>query len=362
MKSGDTIPLARTGRNPEVEEVLSALSAVLNGGGVAQLKTIASELNQASSGREQDIRSVLSQIHYFMGELDANKTAVISAITNVDRLARGLRSQDATIKSTLDDLPAAIRSVNGQRADLVRMLRGLNRLSDVGVRVIQASKESTIDSLNDLAPVLSALAKAGQAFPKSLQVSLTYPFLDAAVGNSPTVARNLHMGDWVNLSIFLDLDLQHLTIPGLPDLKGTLIGLCKQLPSQLAALASVCQKLGGALGAVPSSNALTDRLNQLLGHQIGGATGATGGTTGAAGSSDGTGKQTGSSPSSGPSPSASPSPSGNPLGNLLHGLGLGRAELGAAYRKPTAADPFGLRGRGLDPGIGTLLLQGVLAQ
>ncbi|MDQ6688344.1 MAG: hypothetical protein M3Z50_12180, partial [Actinomycetota bacterium] len=39
------------------------------------------------------------------------------------------------------------------------------------------------------------------------QVFLTYPFVDAAVGNNPTVARNLHMGDYTNLSARLDLSL-----------------------------------------------------------------------------------------------------------------------------------------------------------
>ncbi len=35
-----TIPLARTNRNPEVEEVFGALSLLLNGGGIDQLQTI----------------------------------------------------------------------------------------------------------------------------------------------------------------------------------------------------------------------------------------------------------------------------------------------------------------------------------
>ena len=38
LATGDVIPLERTGRNPEVEEVLGALSLLLNGGGVAQLQ------------------------------------------------------------------------------------------------------------------------------------------------------------------------------------------------------------------------------------------------------------------------------------------------------------------------------------
>ena len=40
LRSGDVIPIAHTGQNPEVEQVLGALSLLLNGGGVGQLQTI----------------------------------------------------------------------------------------------------------------------------------------------------------------------------------------------------------------------------------------------------------------------------------------------------------------------------------
>ena len=109
-------------------------------------------------------------------------------------------------------MPGALRSINSQRADLVKLLKALTRLSGVGVRVIKASKESTINSLRDLAPVLDGFAKAGQNFPKSFQVFLTYPFVDEAVGRDPQVARNLHMGDYTNLSVNLDINLGALPL------------------------------------------------------------------------------------------------------------------------------------------------------
>ena len=98
--------------------------------------------------------------------------------------------------------------MDSQRADLVKLLRALTRLSGVGVRVIRASKESTINSLRSLAPVLENFARAGDSFAKSFQVFLTYPFIDEAVGRNPRVARNLHMGDYTNLSVNLDIDLR----------------------------------------------------------------------------------------------------------------------------------------------------------
>src|SRR5213078_816577 len=59
LADGAQIPLGRTNRNPEVEEVLGALSLLLNGGGVGQLQQITRELNNSMDGREPEIRSLL---------------------------------------------------------------------------------------------------------------------------------------------------------------------------------------------------------------------------------------------------------------------------------------------------------------
>ncbi|GAB3201035.1 hypothetical protein GCM10027062_22060 [Nocardioides hungaricus] len=206
LADGAVISLERTGRNPEVEEVLGAMSLLLNGGGVAQLKTISSELNKALEGREGTARSVLVQVRDFMGQLDRNKQDIVDAIESVNQLAVSVRRQQGSIDAALDELPSALESLDQQRGDLVRMLRKLSELGDVGVRVIQASKQGTIDTLEQLNPVLTELGNAGDAFVKSFNVFLTYPFVDEVVGRDPQVARNLHMGDYTNLSIQLDID------------------------------------------------------------------------------------------------------------------------------------------------------------
>ena len=64
--------------------------------------------------------------------------------------------------------------------------------------------------------MLDGFAKAGKNFPESFQVFLTYPFVDAAVGRDPQVARNLHMGDFTNLSVKLDINVADLNLPDIP--------------------------------------------------------------------------------------------------------------------------------------------------
>jgi phospholipid/cholesterol/gamma-HCH transport system substrate-binding protein len=216
LADGDTIPLSRSGRNPEVEEVLSALSLLLNGGGVAQLRTISAELNSALSGNETEIRSVLGQLGDFMGQLDRHKSEIVAAIRSVNALSLQIKDQEQSILDTVDELPAALKVLDEQRAGLVRMLHGLDRLSPVATRVIRASRQSTLADLKALDPILTKLAAAGSAVPESLQLLLTYPFPDAAVGSTPEEAANLHQGDYTNLSAQIDLDLGALPTIGLP--------------------------------------------------------------------------------------------------------------------------------------------------
>ena len=98
------------------------------------------------------------------------------------------------------------------------MLKSLNRLGDIGVRVINASKDATIQTVRQLDPVLTELANSGKDFVDAFHVFLTYPFVDEVVGRDPQVARNLHMGDYTNLSIELDVNVgSDENDTGLPD-------------------------------------------------------------------------------------------------------------------------------------------------
>ncbi len=66
LADGANIPVASTSQVAEVEEVLGALSMVINGGGVGQFQNISRELQQVSSGRPEEIRGFLRNMEVFM--------------------------------------------------------------------------------------------------------------------------------------------------------------------------------------------------------------------------------------------------------------------------------------------------------
>ncbi|MYS89536.1 MULTISPECIES: MCE family protein [Streptomyces] len=199
LRDGDVIPLSRSGRNPDVEEVLSALSALLNGGGVAQLKTITTELNKALEGRENRVKSLLKELDTFIGGLDDQRRDIVRALKAVDRLAKRLGKEKTTIAEAVDAMPPALKVLADQRRDLTRMLTALSELGRTGTKVVNASHDDTVANLRQLRPILRQLNKAGSDLPNSLELLTTYPF--------PRNVVDAIKGDYVNLHITADLDL-----------------------------------------------------------------------------------------------------------------------------------------------------------
>lgn len=200
LTDGATIGLNRSNRNPEVEEVLGALSLLLNGGGVSQLQDITKELNKAMSGRESDIRGLLNNLDELVSGLDAQRSDIVRALDSVNRLSAKLNEQRGSIDTALRDLGPGLQVLNEQRGQLVTMLQSLDKLSGVATNVVDKSHEDLVHDLNQLAPTLHQLAAAGDTLPKSLETLVTFPFPDNAVdgiGNS----------DYTNLYLKVDLNL-----------------------------------------------------------------------------------------------------------------------------------------------------------
>ncbi|MET9494627.1 MCE family protein [Streptomyces sp. NPDC006552] len=195
LGAGARIPLSRTGRNTEVEEVFGALSLLLNGGGVNQLKTITTELNSAIGGRESDVRSTLRRVNTLVTDLDDHRGSITAALDGVNRLSATLAHRKEDVGTVLTDLSPGVKTLEKQRGSLMTMLRSLDRLHGVAVDTIDTGKADMVADLKAIAPTLKALADSGKDLPDSLQVLLTYPFTDE-------VLRGIK-GDYLNA--YLDL-------------------------------------------------------------------------------------------------------------------------------------------------------------
>lgn len=202
LGDGDTIPLEATGRNPEVEEVLGALSFLLSGGGVAQLGTITEEMNNVMSGRTNRLRHLLGSLESVVGTLDQQKGDIVRALEAMNNLTATLNTEKETITGALDAVGPAVEVLADQHDELVEMLSALDRLGVVGTRVIGASKDDLLRSLRDLRPVVAKLSEAGDSLAPGLNLLLSFPF--------PQEASEIVYGDYANTSIRLEVAFDNL--------------------------------------------------------------------------------------------------------------------------------------------------------
>jgi phospholipid/cholesterol/gamma-HCH transport system substrate-binding protein len=296
LVQGAEIPLDRTSRSTEVEEVLSAMSMLVTGGGLEQVSTINHELNAALQGHTVQLRDVLGRLNTFVGTLDRQKSQIVMTIDKVDRLSATLAEHNKTIADTLDSTGPAVKVLASQRKDLTKLLVNMDKLGTVATRIINRSQGDTVANLRSLQTILENTNKAGDVLPKVLGGLFTFPF--------PQTVSQAIKGDYGNLFVSLDLnvgDVAHNFLAGTP----------------LEGVSKAADKLQNLLP--PPRTGVPDTPLGVLppfasgGSQQNGGTGGTGGTEGG-GAGGGDGGIGGILP-----PLGMQGPPGDDLGALLRG-------------------------------------------
>lgn len=256
LGDGDNIPLSDTGRNPEVEEVLGALSFLLSGGGIGQLKTISTETNKIMTGRSGRIRHVLGQLDLLIGTLDDQKGDIITAMDSIDRLSSTLNQEHRTITGAIDAVGPAVKVLNEQHKNLIAMLVQLDKLGKVGTRVIKASRADIVSTLRHLAPTLQRLADAGDSLPRALALLASYPF--------PKEASEVVKGDYANALFNLTVDLSNLGPSGLPvpPIPPVVVEACKAVKK------AVTQAAETAVTSLPLSKSQKAKLRDAIVNKV----------------------------------------------------------------------------------------------
>ncbi len=198
LVSGATIPVDRTRHATDIEQVLGAMSLLLNGGGVAQLQPIVSELEKALDGRETKVRSLLEQANTLIAGLEEQRDSITRALDGLDTLSARVSDQTGKLEKILDELPRGVEILSEQRPQLVQMLTQVDRLGQVGADVINRSKDDLIADLRALRPTLQQLGEAAPDLITSLPIVPTFPFPDSII-------PSIHGGQ---TNVFLSIDLQ----------------------------------------------------------------------------------------------------------------------------------------------------------
>lgn len=270
LADGAVIDDNATSNLPDVEEVFGVLSAVLNGGSLQDLQTIDLEISKALGGREQQVRSALTQVDRFVSDLDGQRHQITRALDELNRFSAALAKQNTTIADALDNLGPGLKVLADERVQFTQLLTDLSRFGQVATHIITASREQTVAGLRDLQPILARLQAAGTNLPRGLELFPTYPFPKAIAGGVP--------GDYNGLKLTFNPDplfcVLFPTPP--PTCSGTLFTLPTQkkpgstgpggvtLPVPLPTLPVPVPTVPGLPNVIPSPGSTSGPLGGLL--------------------------------------------------------------------------------------------------
>lgn len=203
LQPGATMPLNQSSTYPSTEKTLSALSLLVNGGGLGQVGDIIHNLGGALSGHEDQLRDLLTRLNDFIGTLDTQRDDIIESIHAVNRLAETFATQRDVIDRALRDIPPALDVLVRERPRITTALRELGVFSETATRVVDDTQADLVTNLQNLQPLLRVLADVGPDLDFALSAALVYPytqnFIDRAI-----------RGDYLNLFAAVDLTVPRL--------------------------------------------------------------------------------------------------------------------------------------------------------
>jgi phospholipid/cholesterol/gamma-HCH transport system substrate-binding protein len=203
LKEGSLIPLSSGAFYPSTEQALASVSLLLNGGGIGQIQEITKELSTAFRGREDDLRSLITELDKFVGYLNDQTGDIIDATDSLNRLVGQVAEQKPVVDKALKTIPDALAVLNKERQVFVDAVDGLGKFAALATDATNQSKENLVKNLQNLGPVLKSLADAGPALTRSLDFFTTFPF------PKPTLSKWIR-GDYANLTAVIDMTLSRL--------------------------------------------------------------------------------------------------------------------------------------------------------
>lgn len=203
LQPGSTLGLDKTAIYPSTERTLSSLSAVVNGGGLGQISDVISNFSTAVSGRETEIRELLTRMDNFVGTLDAQRDNIVSSIQQLNRVAGAFAGQQDVIDRALKELPPAIDVLIKQRPQITTALEKLGTFSQTATQLTNDAGDALATDLRNVEPILKALNDIGPDLNAALLWALAFPY-------GPTFADRITRGDYINLFATFDLTYPRL--------------------------------------------------------------------------------------------------------------------------------------------------------
>lgn len=173
LADGDTIGIDHTASAATVEDSLSAMATLINGGGLGQLDPIVDEVNTALDGRGPKIRSLLRELDRTLQTLDERTGDIDRILSAADKLTRLATKRRPTLDAALSDFGPAIDVVEGNTDKVRQLLVKAAGTAEVAERLLAEGGDDVEAVLRDGGKLLDGLAVLEDDLGPSLRSLVT---------------------------------------------------------------------------------------------------------------------------------------------------------------------------------------------
>jgi phospholipid/cholesterol/gamma-HCH transport system substrate-binding protein len=157
LGANDIITASNTTRSPDVENLLGAFSAILNGGGIEQIHTIIAELDKALTGKATAGRSLIANVNTVLKQLSEHTAQIDATLQSINTVSKQFAAQRQLISRALTQLSPGIKDLSSDTAAFTKLLTHLSRLGRTATSVLNQVQGTLVADLRGLAPTLDTL-------------------------------------------------------------------------------------------------------------------------------------------------------------------------------------------------------------
>jgi virulence factor Mce-like protein len=195
LTNGASIPETDTSTAPSVEDVFAALGALLNNGGIDQLQTIITEINNAFDGNQPQIHDLITKLDTTVSSFAANTPRIDSTLQQLGNLSTTLNNGSSTIVAGLNALAPAVTDLQNDSASFDNLVSQVSDLSKVANGVVTRSQTGLMETLKALSPVLTQLTNVQGQIGPALNA------IDALEARTPAVVPGNYLQLAVNVKV-----------------------------------------------------------------------------------------------------------------------------------------------------------------
>ncbi|GAB0104629.1 MlaD family protein [Nocardia sp. JMUB6875] len=189
--------LTDTSAGATVEELLMSISLLFNGGGIANLSKLTSELDSIVGGRGDQLAHVLTQMTSVMTSLNNNSTRIDGTLAGFSALADTIEANHQHLGQVADNLPGMIGAVAENNQALGDLLTKVSTTSAALGDYANTTSDALASLLDNVAQLMNALARTDQSLGPALDaLHEIRPKVDASFkGDTLAVAGTLTLLD-----------------------------------------------------------------------------------------------------------------------------------------------------------------------